>query len=143
MKSKYENFDKLKQKAELLKAKYSTIQQKMDKRDSFGKNVINRDYLVDMNLDTDLNERLIGDNLRQIGKNLEDTGISLKQQGDTLRGGRDKVRQTGDQVRVANLRITELSSGQRCQLILLNLIAVLLFLFIVVIFVLKFLNSKA
>jgi hypothetical protein len=139
MKNKFESFDKLKQKAEMMKAKYSTLRRKSEKRDS-ELNIVRRDYGVDLNLDTDLNERLIGDNLRQINRNLEDTGVALKNQGDTLRTGQNRVRQTGEQLRMANLRITELSYGQRCQLILLNSIAILLFLFIIVILVLKFLQ---
>jgi cell division protein FtsL len=128
-------------KAEKIKSKYHNLKGTINKFLSNTKiTPIKKDYEVDMNLDNDLNERLIGENLRQISRNLEDTGASLKSQGESLHSTQHNVRQTDQQVGIANRKIAELSYGQKCQLILLNIIAILLFLFIIVIIVLKILK---
>lgn len=108
--------------------------------------ISNKNDVIDMNLKTDYSERLldeVGANLREVDRNVNETAVSLHGQGYTLKHSNQTVDNTDNNVKSANLTIRRLSWGQRVQLILLNLIAILLFIGIIILLVIRILNYKA
>jgi len=109
--------------------------------------ILQKSDVIDLNLKSDYNEKLlqeIGANLREIDANVKETGISLKGQGDSLKQVSHNIDQTENNLNRANKTISSLSWGQRIQLILLNLIAILLFIGIILLILFKLvLNSNS
>jgi hypothetical protein len=109
-----------------------------------GSNFLNDTEIIDLNLKTNLQERLLektGENLREIGRNVQETSEALRSQGLTIKQLNDNVTATDQNLDRANKKITSLSWGRRFQLILLNLIAFLLFLTIVVLLIIKIIKK--
>jgi hypothetical protein len=138
IKNKYETFDEIKDKSNKLKGKYTELLS----RPKLSVNIINRTDYTQMNLESDYTEHLlqVSQNLREINQNLKDTSLSLKAQGEGLRKMQNSVYDTHGSTNRANKTLTHLTYGRRCQLILLNLIAILLFILIVILMILKFLK---
>ncbi len=101
--------------------------------------------MVEVNLNTDYNERLleeVGANLREIDINLMDTKVSLKGQAHSLKQAGEIVDGTDKDLKKANSTLSSLSWGQKVQYILLNLISIILFIGIIVLLILRILRSK-
>jgi methyl-accepting chemotaxis protein len=112
--------------------------------DNAGFKVVQKTELVDLNLNTDYSEKLLGEvgsNLREIDRNIHETGVNIKAQGDTIKNMKKTVEETNENLNKANVTIRSLSWGQRVQLILLNLISFFLFIGIIVLLILRFLRS--
>jgi hypothetical protein len=138
IKTKYETFDKIKDKSNKIKGRYS----EMLSRPNINVNIINRTNYTQMNLESDYTEHLltVSQNLREINQNLKDTSLSLKAQGEGLRKMQSSVYDTHNSTNRANKTLTTMTYGRRCQLLLLNLIAILLFIIIAILLILKFLK---
>ena len=107
--------------------------------------IIQKTDLVDLNLKTDYNEKLldeVGLNLREIDRNVIETAASLRNQGDTLKKMNTVFDGTDNNLQRANKIINNLTWGQRIQLILLHLIAILLFVGIIILLVLRVISMK-
>lgn len=140
IKTKYETFDDLKHKSENMKCKYT----EMLNRPGININIVNKTDYTQMGLESDYNEHLLqaSNNLRQINENLKDTSLGLKMQNESLRKMQNSVYDTSNSTKLANKTLSKMTYGRRCQLILLNFIAILLFILIVVLMILKFLRKS-
>jgi hypothetical protein len=107
--------------------------------------ILQKTEVLDLNLNTDYNERLldeVGANLREIDRNVSETAISLKGQSDSLKNINGVVDSTEGNIERAKKTINNLSWGQRIQLMLIHFIAILLFVAIVILLVLRIISSK-
>jgi hypothetical protein len=107
--------------------------------------IIQKTELIDLNLQTDFNERLleeVGANLREIDRNVSETAISLKDQGSSLKNINDIVSETDNNMYRANKTLSNLSWGQRIQLIFIHAISIILFIVIIILLVLKIISGK-
>lgn len=98
---------------------------------------------VDLNLITDYNERLlqeVGINLTEVDQNMKDTSQLLNKQGTTLKKSKVMVESTEKNIKASDSTLTSLSRGQICQRLLMHAIVILLFILILIIGGIKFLN---
>jgi hypothetical protein len=162
IKKRFDEYEKAKQKldslrdkcASLLIKKRQVLKDELLKENetftpnrSFGKksfkefNYLQKTDVIDMNLKTNFNERLlndIGNDLKEISTNVNETKKSLYQQGQTLNNVDRHIDTADNHVKHSNETISKISSGQRIKLILLNSIAILLFLAILMLLIIKF-----
>ena len=116
-----------------------------NKNNKYDLKIIQKTDLEDLNLKTDYNEKLldeVGINLREIDRNVNETAASLRNQGDTLKNMNIVFDSTDNNLERANKIINNLTWGQRIQLILLHLIAILLFVGIIILLVLRVISMK-
>jgi hypothetical protein len=137
IKSKYEEFEEVKNKTEILKGKFAELLNKPNIVSHFAN--VRRSSSCEMSLESDYNESLLqtGNNLRKIQDNFNDTALALKSQGSQLKNTKYYTENTRHSVKKATTRVSDLSSSQRCQKLMLNTIAILLFILLVALVILK------
>ena len=94
----------------------------------------------DLSLNTNLQEKLLDEansNLAEIGKNITETAKSIKEQGGSIKNMYEVVDNTGQNIQRANIKLNSLSWAQRTQLLFMHSIALMLFIAIVIIIVIK------
>jgi hypothetical protein len=140
IRDKYEAFEEMKNRSDLLKRKFAELISKPSIAKNFA--LVKRTSYCEMSLESDYNESLLetGINLRKVQVNINDASIALKIQEQQLINVYNNTENVKHTEKKASTQISNLSSSQRCQKLLLNTIAISLFILLVALIILKVLK---